>query len=536
MYLRHFGFDQAPFSITPDHRFVYLSSQHEESLAHLVYGIQRGGGAGFVLLTGEVGTGKTTISRLLLEQAAQPGESTVKIALILNPRLSPVELLESILRELGIPLRGTRGQLNRMVERLNDYLLKTWAEGQNTVVLIDEAQNLPPETLEQLRLLTNLETDTHKLLQVILIGQPELRDTLRRNDLRQLAQRITARYHLRELDADDTAAYLAHRCQVAGAKRNPFSPGAAKAIHRHAGGIPRVINTLADRALLVAWNANNTRVTRKYVKQAAAEVLDPAISNKRPRSAGYMAIATILATGLAVAAWYWLPATPEHASQTTSATALTQPPAQATASSPFQWPDTLQAWRQYAALWGSHASGWDAMQCPPAEATGMACLRRQGNLTQILRLNRPVVLQTTDPDALVVLEKTNPQGQFILKDSTEQPVSVNKSWLERHWLGTYYVLWPMPAALLQKTLPAPGSSEVTTWAHRLARQISGLPLNNETQFIDWLKRFQARHGLLADGIIGPETAMALSLKAYTGPTLQAVAPETGNHTHGQTGE
>ena len=280
MYLRHFGFDEAPFSITPDHRFVYLSPQHEESLAHLIYGINRGGGAGFVLLTGEVGTGKTTLSRLLLEQHAKKADGQpIKIALLLNPRLSPVELLEAILQELGIPRRGVTGQLNRMVNRLNDYLLKSWAEGQNTVVMIDEAQNLPPETLEQLRLLTNLETDTHKLLQIILIGQPELRDTLRRNDLRQLAQRITARYHLGGLNAEDTAAYLTHRCRVAGAEDSPFSPAAGKAIHRHSGGIPRLINTLADRALLVAWNRESPRVEAKDVKQAAAEVLDAGPGN-----------------------------------------------------------------------------------------------------------------------------------------------------------------------------------------------------------------------------------------------------------------
>ncbi len=525
MYLRHFGFDQAPFSITPDHRFVYLSPQHEESLAHLFYGIQRGGGAGFVLLTGEVGTGKTTLSRLLLEQAAQPGKAPVKIALILNPRLSPIELLEAILRELGISLRGTRGRLSRMVNRLNDYLLKTWAEGQNTVVLVDEAQNLPPETLEQLRLLTNLETDTHKLLQIILIGQPELRDTLRRNDLRQLAQRITARYHLRGLDAADTAAYIAHRCQVAGASDNPFTPGAAKAIHRFANGIPRLINTLADRALLVAWNSESHRVKPRHVKQAAAEVMDGGAGHNR--SIWWRTTVLAVAATLAGGGAYWLV---QQANKATGGApvAITPTGTDSGESSPeiaaeqrFPWPDTLQAWRQYAALWGTHASGWDAMRCPPPEATGMACLRRQGNLAQIRRFNRPVALQTTRPDALVVLVKISPDGRLILKNSAEQPVPVNKSWLEQHWLGTYYVLWPMPAELLHTNLPAPGSAEVSAWARRLARQISGRPLATDARFIDWLKQFQNRHGLLADGIIGPETAMALSLKAYSGPTLMA---------------
>ncbi len=551
--MRHFGFDEAPFSITPDHRFVYLSPQHEESLAHLIYGINRGGGAGFVLLTGEVGTGKTTLSRLLLEQHAQQadGQST-KIALLLNPRLSPVELLEAILQELGIPRRGVTGQLNRMVNRLNDYLLKSWAKGQNTVVMIDEAQNLPPETLEQLRLLTNLETDTHKLLQIILIGQPELRDTLRRNDLRQLAQRITARYHLGGLNANDTTAYLAHRCRVAGADASPFSPAASKAIHRHSGGIPRLINTLADRALLVAWNRESPHVEAKDVKQAAAEVLDAGTDNGLkhwPWQARRLWRSVAMGTGLLalVVLGLWATGTldPPHkpASSTLSQAAsegsitdtnpTTLAPVSAEtqghdASTPFQshlkdWPDTLQAWRQLTALWGTHAGGWDKMQCPPAEKTGMACLRRQGNLAQIRRLNRPVLLQTSEPQQLVLLDGIDPDGYIRLRDRNERAVTVGRAWLEQHWLGTYYVLWPMPAALLHLSLPVQQSTAVTDWARQLAEQISGESLASDTALREWLKAFQARHGLLADGIIGPETAMALSLKAYTGPSLRQKA-------------
>lgn len=526
MYLRHFGFAEAPFSITPDHRFVYLSPQHEESLAHLVYGIQRGGGAGFVLLTGEVGTGKTTLSRLLLEQAAKDTDQSVKIALILNPRLSPVELLESILQELGISRRGLNGQLNRMVNRLNEYLLETWAEGQNTVVLIDEAQNLPPETLEQLRLLTNLETDTHKLLQVILIGQPELRDTLRRRDLRQLAQRITARYHLHALNARNTRAYIAHRCQVAGANRNPFSLAASRAIHRASGGIPRLINTLADRALLVAWNRESPTVSAKHVKQAAAEVLDlPPPHRKWLWPA--LAAASLMLTWLALD--YFKPVDTSQnktANQSSVAVTETTPPASASkaAETAFLWPDALQAWRQYAALWGSHASGWDKPACPPPESTGMACLRRQGNLTQIRRLNRPVLLQTSEPERLVTLEKIGTDGRLWLRDSQEHPVPVSRSWLEQRWLGTYYVLWPMPAALLSEALPMRDSHVVSDWARQLIAQIDGQAPGDEAQLRDWIKAFQARHGLLADGIIGPETAMALSLKAYTGPVLHEEPP------------
>jgi len=435
-----------------------------------------------------------------------------------------------------------------MVNRLNDYLLKAWAEGQNTVVMIDEAQNLPPETLEQLRLLTNLETDKHKLLQVILIGQPELRETLRRNDLRQLAQRITARYHLRELSRDDTAAYLAHRCLIAGAEKSPFSPAACKAIYRYSGGVPRLINTLADRALLVAWNRERKQVTGTDVRQAASEVLDsPASSSRRINSTRALLIVAALA-GIAAltyrtfssrpAVYFDPPAGPEPATQPQRTVSEPAPERDAAITSgtqtaahaglgnghnspppDFDWPDTLQAWRQYAALWGSHAGGWDKYRCPAPESTGMACLRRQGNLAQIRRLNRPVLLQTSQPQKLVLLETIGNDGQIWLRNRHEQAAAVARPWLEQHWLGTYYVLWPMPAELLRVSLPAPQSAAVTEWARRLAQKISGESLSDKTALRDWLKAFQANHGLLADGIIGPETAMALSLKAYTGPSL-----------------
>ena len=206
MYLEHYGLTEPPFSITPDPRFVYLSERHRDALAHLLFGIGQGGGGGFVQLTGEVGTGKTTLCRLLLEQLPE----NVRVALVLNPRVSPVELLETICEELRIDVAGRQGSLKALVDALNHYLLDAYAQGLRVVLIIDEAQNLSVEALEQVRLLTNLETDTQKLLQIILLGQPELRELLARDDLRQLAQRITARYHLTPLDAKETGEYLRH--------------------------------------------------------------------------------------------------------------------------------------------------------------------------------------------------------------------------------------------------------------------------------------------------------------------------------------
>ncbi|HEX5755474.1 MAG TPA: AAA family ATPase, partial [Arenimonas sp.] len=213
MYLEFYGLKEAPFSITPDPRFVFLSERHRDALAHLLYGIGQGGSGGFVQLTGEVGTGKTTLCRLLLEQLPED----TRVALVLNPRLNPVELLETIAEELRLDLTGKRGSLKALFDALSHFLLEAYAQGLRVVLIIDEAQQLSVDALEQVRLLTNLETPTQKLLQIILLGQPELRDMLARPELRQLAQRITARYHLRPLDAHATGAYLRHRLTTAGA-------------------------------------------------------------------------------------------------------------------------------------------------------------------------------------------------------------------------------------------------------------------------------------------------------------------------------
>jgi general secretion pathway protein A len=272
MFLAHYGLREPAFSITPDPRFVYLSERHRDALAHLLYGVGQGGGGGFVQLTGEVGTGKTTVCRLLLEQLP----ANTRVALILNPLLSPIELLEAIARELHIPLRGRLGQHKRLVDALNTYLLQAYAEGLRVVRIIDEAQDLSPAALEQVRLLTNLETSTQKLLQILLLGQPELREMLGRRDLRQLAQRITARFHLTPLARAETEAYLRHRIAVAGGTRFPFTASAVRRLHRYAGGVPRLLNILAERALLAGYVHGREQVDAALVGRAAAEALPPA--------------------------------------------------------------------------------------------------------------------------------------------------------------------------------------------------------------------------------------------------------------------
>ncbi len=268
MYLQFFGLNEAPFSITPDPAFVYLSAAHREALAHLLYGVGQGGAGGFVQLTGEVGTGKTTICRCLLEQVPED----TRVALVLNSLVTPRELLATICEELGLDTRGLTESNKLMVDVLNDYLLKQHALGRRVVVVIDEAQNLSPEALEQVRLLTNLETAKDKLLQMVLLGQPELRQLLQRQDLRQLSQRITARYHLTPLNQDETIAYVKHRLHVAGARRNPFRRSAMRALYQRSGGVPRLINIIADRSLAGAYARESESISPSFVNAAANEV------------------------------------------------------------------------------------------------------------------------------------------------------------------------------------------------------------------------------------------------------------------------
>src|SRR3954454_862484 len=245
MYASFFGLNEKPFSITPDPRYLFLSERHAEALAHLVYGINEAGG--FIQLTGEVGTGKTTVIRSLLARAPQNAE----LALILNPRMEDAEFILTVCEELGIGVPDDAlGSVKELSDILNRYLLRAHAEGRRVVLVVDEAQNLTPELLEQVRMLTNLETESQKLLQIILIGQPELREVLGRTELRQLAQRITGRYHLDPLSGEEAAAYVRHRLRVAGATREIFTNGSLREVQRLSGGVPRVINIVCDRSLL----------------------------------------------------------------------------------------------------------------------------------------------------------------------------------------------------------------------------------------------------------------------------------------------
>ena len=297
VYPKYFGLKEASFSITPDPQYLFLSGQHREALAHLLYGA--GDSGGFVLLTGEVGTGKTTVCRAFLEQLPQG----VDVALVLNPALTGVELLHAICDEFGLDVPAAEQSAKALVDRLNLFLLDAHARGRRPVLIIDEAQNLRPKVMEQIRLLTNLETTKQKLLQIFLIGQPELRGVLASPDLRQLNQRITARFHLKPLSVRETAAYVDHRIAVAGVDRPLFTAAALRRVHRYSGGVPRLINLLCDRALLGAAVSRRMQVTPDIVTRAAREVhgSDDGALPQRGR-----AVALGLSLLLAAAGGVWL--------------------------------------------------------------------------------------------------------------------------------------------------------------------------------------------------------------------------------------
>jgi len=277
MYHEYFGLHEEPFDITPDPRFLYLTAQHQEALNHVLYGICHR--KGFILLTGEVGTGKTTICRAVLRMLPSGFHSS----LVLNPVLSETELLRAIVAEFGFgspgtgPPGGAGAHLDHL-NLLNEHLLRVNCSGGEAVLIIDEAQDMSTEALEMVRLLSNLETERQKLLQIVLVGQPELRDMLARPQLRQLSQRITIRYHLQNMSRHETAGYLSHRLTVAGAEdaKTPvrFEPGAIREIFRHSHGTPRLINALGDKALLAGYVSRTGRINRRLVRRAARELKD----------------------------------------------------------------------------------------------------------------------------------------------------------------------------------------------------------------------------------------------------------------------
>lgn len=534
MYLEFYGLKEPPFSITPDPRFVYLSERHRDALAHLLYGIGQGGSGGFVQLTGEVGTGKTTLSRLLLEQL--PEDTTV--ALVLNPRLSPIELVETICEELHCDLSGRRGSLKSLVDALNAYLLEAYAARKRVVVIIDEAQELSRAALEQVRLLTNLETPSQKLLQIVLLGQPELRELLERPELRQLAQRVTARYHLMPLDESETDAYLRHRLAVAGCRRFPFTKLAVRRIHERAGGVPRLINVIADRALLAGFARDQAQIGEHLVERAAGETLGTRIKRLTPPPALTVAVVAVaLVAGLLA----WLPKPEPIGAGPSPAIPVEALPAPAAARPPRAMPvdgaelglrlaDTgpslLVAWNRLLSLWSLRASRIDApsaSRCPPVLTPGVLCLRGTTTLSRLARLGRPAILHLRDGEHeswAVLLGVDAVRARLSLAG---ERIDVDRVPLERYWDGQFVAIWRAPDFVVPPLKPGDVGPAVD-WLRGEVILGHDHELVGPARFDDELeiavKRVQALYDLLPDGIVGPETLLALVADDENGPQLR----------------
>ncbi len=536
MYLAYYGLTEPPFSLTPDPRFVHLSERHRDALAHLLYGIDQGGGGGFVQLTGEVGTGKTTLSRLLLEQLP----AHTRVALVLNPRQTPVELLETICEELKIPIDVRRGSAKALVDALNAYLLDAYAQGLRVVVLIDEAQNLPPDTLEQVRLLTNLETATQKLLQIVLLGQPELRTLLARPELRQLAQRITARYHLLPLDLTETEAYLRHRWRVAGGTRFPFDAGAVRRLHARAGGVPRLLNVIAERALLAGYARDALTIDHRLVDAATAEVLPPPVRPQRLHTGAIAAGVAVIALAALLLALAWRrpaagsatrPAAPTAATQTAPATG-----APATARIPRLDAGALAtrlhaadaspapAWQALLQLWGLPARAVTvAPDGPCAPATAMPdlhCVQGRARLDTLMALDRPLLLHLRDDgtaSAWAVLLGADARNVRLRLGA--EVFDLDRSLLQAHWDGEYTGLWRGPAMLEIPPRPGARGAAVDWLWLRLLPQAAQPGAPYDARLRAAVREFQSAHGLPADGVAGSLTLMTLA-NGLPGPRLQ----------------
>jgi general secretion pathway protein A len=532
MYTAYFGLNENPFSLTPDPRFLFMSQRHREALAHLLYGM--GDKGGFVLLTGEVGTGKTTLCRSLLDQVPEG----VEVALVLNPKQTALELVASLCDELKIAYPAGTDSLKVLIDLLNRHLLDIHARGRRTVLIIDEAQNLSIDVLEQVRLLTNLETTTRKLLQILLIGQPELQVMMAQPELRQIGQRITARYHLSPLLADETASYVQHRLEVAGCRRRLFTEGSLRLVHRLSGGVPRLINTICDRALLGAYAKQLDRVDRRLVRKAASEVMGPKLLNRPFRRFGWSAALGACVLLLAVWQFLYSPMTLEQAivterkpASTLSEAAPTHPkppsgnlgrekattPATGrsagseedplasqrrtentkTDATNVVAPDVLGGFLLTETIKTSMDTAFETLlrhwqtaypllpgmsACERAAKAGLRCYRDRGNWTTLRHLNRPVILELVDAgQRRHQVAAIRMKHQDITLDFGDRQVTLNQAAVEPFWFGDFTLLWK-PPPLTSPVIKEGNRGPDVLWLRAQLDRAQGIPVTDSGQF------------------------------------------------------
>lgn len=562
MYTQYFNLTEKPFSIVPNPRFLYMSEQHREALAHLHYGIQEG--EGFILITGEVGAGKTTLCKCLLERIPD----TTTVAYILNSKVSAEELLASICDELGIAYQQGAGQ-KQLTDKIYDYLLQAHADNKNTVLIIDEAQNLSTDVLEQIRLLTNLETTQKKLLQIILLGQPELRDLFQRADLRQLAQRVTARYHLGPLSKKEVPLYVNHRITVAGGHPPLFDTAALGKLYALTQGVPRLINLICDRALLAAYSENKTLVNKNILVNVAQETIgaiakdlkNPVqtsehmdtqfqyIPQKRRFALAFPAF-MLAAFGLGVllvSGYKAMPFTdftfkpvlskqagslPNNESRiadpltpeviTTEAIPTKASLAETQFDKLFR-PDTYTvqhtkklSYQALLAAWTLDTSQLDDKGlCLTAQENGLRCFNSKGNMGSLRRLNRPAALRlfANNGDEYYILLTTISEASATVQiGNLTKQVSVAE--LEQQWSGDFLLLWKAPESFSSNLRNA--SSSHQQWLRAALSEVNFLkqPELKDFTYIaplkEQIKSFQRSNGLQADGIAGEYTLILLN--------------------------
>ena len=569
MYEKFFGLSRDPFSIAPDPRYLFMSERHREALAHLLYGLDAGGG--FVLLSGEIGTGKTTVCRCFLEQIPP----NCNVAYIFNPRLTVLELLHSICEEFHVALPPEAQTAKALIDPLNAFLLSAHAAGQNNVLIIDEAQNLSSDILEQLRLLTNLETNERKLLQIILIGQPELRSMLARPELEQLAQRVIARFHLDALSQAETADYVAHRLTVAGLIGPlPFDKKSLARIYQFSRGVPRRINLLCGRALLGAYASGQHQIGKIPIDKAATEVFgslpssSPASRQKhRPRSARTLLPVVVagtmgLALGAALVGTRFYPSQlesfpgdlaaslamrpkPLSTAPQIAATAVPTPAASGSqgpaptpvlsASTPTPTAEQFaaalaastvtenQTWAALSQFWGlSPAATNNISACEAAAAQKVRCYSKSPvNLSLIRLLDRPGILTlfaAGDRPVYALLTGLTLQTATVRIGNSSHTVSL--ALLAQFWAGSYATLWRAPDGMPDTSLRSRNLAS-TVWLGNQLGTLSGhtlaLPTNAadqpdqlESAVANRISSFQLAQGLPPDSKAGPMTLMQLN--------------------------
>mgnify|MGYP005840149941 CR=1 FL=1 len=529
MYKEYFGLKETPFSIAPDPHYFYISLGHREALAHLMYGLNSDGG--FVLLTGEVGAGKTTVCRCLLQQVPDNCE----VAFILNPKVTSIELLASICDEFKIPYTKSDETIKNLVSLINEFLIKASEIGRRSILIIEEAQNLSPEVLEQIRLLTNLETNQRKLLQIIMLGQPELKEVLAKPELRQLSQRITARYHLGPLAKEEIAGYVHHRLSVAGLVRGePFPPSVLGMLYGLTKGVPRLINVICDRALLGAFTEGKDRVDRATLLTAAREVSGGSgNSSQRKRLRAWLAIILLIAL-LIGGVWLYGKETALFLSSHTGSPA--KPVAKTSGENLGEASVAISSRdRAYQSLFGAWHITYDPKNsrtpCEQAQSQGLLCHQGKGDTEDLRRVNKPVLLRLVDGQGKdYYLTVTALRGDSATYSIDGETRTGDLKGTVTKWSGEYEVLWRLPQEY-KDTLKPGGQGPLVAWVDNQLACIDGKKPRSRPKttydgdMVSRVKAFQAAIGLKPDGIVGPTTIAQLILR--TGSEGPALADKKG---------